>query len=649
MTNAVQTSLDQTNNSSDTQSYAQMLSSGQVTDHAANEVDNAKAHAGHGTGHGGSRGDSSHGHSHHDGHAKNDSALNFSALNPGEGSAASVMGEGAKSTKSSSSNEFHPEQIMNKLAQTLGQQEGQSTAANVAPAQGAESSAASTQSAESSSPLGSVNPLQLTSAGVAEFSQAIQQFAQVQNPSSQAAQADLLNAQVGLDMAQLGLALYQSDNNTSATTAATSGAGNPLSAAASSSSSSSASGETAEVTGTPPAVSTGEATTGTPPAVSTGEATTGTPPAVSTGEATTGTPSTGSTGDAAGSNGASGTTVNLGDGTSGGTGATSTTGGDTGTTVNLGSSTSSGTAGFVAFFGGDTDAQEADSISQALGKPVVPSAYLDWTQPAAQTTQYETGQYASWVAANPGQGMVLGVPLTYDGQTLASTASGANDAEFTQMAQQLVAAGQGNDTIRLGVEMNGPWATDNYDGNPQDFINAYNNAAEAMKAVPGANFSFDWNPANGEYNNIPVEDYYPGNANVNSIGVDIYDQDWGNTNPNSSQTWNTLTTEAGGLNELAAFAQQQGKPFAIPEYAVAAPYEQSGNSNAGMYGNGDDPNFINDIANFLNTQSQNEGVAFQDYFDSASGGVGTTLENSPNSYAAYVQDFSNGGVDGDET
>jgi hypothetical protein len=245
--------------------------------------------------------------------------------------------------------------------------------------------------------------------------------------------------------------------------------------------------------------------------------------------------------------------------------------------------------------------------------------------------------------------MILNVPLTFDGQTLASTASGANNTEFTNIAQQLVAAGQGNDIIRLGVEMNGPWATTNYDGNPQDFINAYNNAAEAMKAVPGANFSFDWNPADGEYNNIPTEDYYPGNANVNSIGVDIYDQNYGNTNSTPAETWNVLTTEAGGLNELAAFAQQQGKPLAIPEYAVAAPYGQAGNANAGMYGSGDDPSFVNNIASFLNTQAQNEGVAFQSYFDSAAGGVGTTLEDSPNSYAAYVQDYSDGGIDGAET
>ena len=63
---------------------------------------------------------------------------------------------------------------------------------------------------------------------------------------------------------------------------------------------------------------------------------------------------------------------------------------------------------------------------------------------------------------------------------------------------------------------------------------------------------------------------------------------------------------------------------------------------------GDDPSFVNNIASFLNTQAQSEGVAFQSYFDSASGGVGTTLETSPNSYNAYITDFSNGGIAGAE-
>jgi hypothetical protein len=414
------------------------------------------------------------------------------------------------------------------------------------------------------------------------------------------------------------------------------------------------SGEAATAT---PNTSSGEAATATPN-TSSGEAATSTPntssgeaaaptPNTSSGEAATATPNT-SSGEAATSK----PTTGSGDTTVASSTTTSSAGpgSDSGTvSASSGSTTSSKSAGFIAVSGGDTNAAEAESLSATLGKAVVPSVFLDWTQPAAQTTQYAVGQYASWVAANPGEGMVVAAPLTYDGQTLASTASGANNSEFTNMAQQLVAAGQGNDTIRLGVEMNGSWATDNNDGNPTDFINAYNNAAEAMKAVPGANFKFVWNPSDGEQNGIPTENYYPGNANVNSIGVDVYDWNESNANATPAQTWNLLTTEAGGLNELATFAQQQGEPFSIPEYAVSAPEGQAGNPNATSPGMGDDPSFVNNIANFLNTQAQAEGVGYQSYFDIASGGVGATLETSPNSYAAYINDFGNGGVAGSET
>ena len=174
--------------------------------------------------------------------------------------------------------------------------------------------------------------------------------------------------------------------------------------------------------------------------------------------------------------------------------------------------------------------------------------------------------------------------------------------------------------------MNGSWATDNNDGNPTDFINAYNNAAEAMKAVPGANFKFDWNPSDGEQNNIPTEAYYPGNQNVDSIGVDVYDWNENNKNASPADTWNLLTTEAGGLNELANFAQQQANHCHSRIRSIGS-RRSGGNANATSPGMGDDPSFINNIASSW-TRRHNRRRSISIVFDSASGGVGTTLETS---------------------
>jgi hypothetical protein len=273
---------------------------------------------------------------------------------------------------------------------------------------------------------------------------------------------------------------------------------------------------------------------------------------------------------------------------------------------------------------------EATSLTQQLGKTVVPSDYFDLTQTEAQTVPWVISQYEPWQQANPGTPMILGTPLTFAGQTIQQTASGANNAEFVDMAQQLVNAGMGNSVIRLGWEGNGnwyPWGAD-----PTDYVAAYNQAAQAMKSVPGANFSFDWSVSAGETNNTPFSQYYPGNQNVNSIGIDAYDWDFANPNASPQERWNTILNEPGGLQDVANFASQQGKPFSVPEWGLVQSESAGGTSPGG----GDDPYYINQMAAFMN----NNNTAFQSYFDTAGGGVGTTLEQNPQSDAAYIADFA---------
>jgi hypothetical protein len=46
-----------------------------------------------------------------------------------------------------------------------------------------------------------------------------------------------------------------------------------------------------------------------------------------------------------------------------------------------------------------------------------------------------------------------------------------------------------------------------------------------MRAVPGAQFKFDFNPNCG-FGQFPAEKAYPGDEYVDYIGVDVYDQPW---------------------------------------------------------------------------------------------------------------------------
>jgi hypothetical protein len=268
-------------------------------------------------------------------------------------------------------------------------------------------------------------------------------------------------------------------------------------------------------------------------------------------------------------------------------------------------------AGEIGFYGGAGNPALAEQTSATLGRPVATTDYLDMTQPADQTVNWITSQYSAWQAANPGTPMALGVPLTFQNQTLQETASGANNQEFVDVAQQLVKAGMGNANIRLGWEMNGTWYP--WGGDPGNYVNAYNNAAEAMKSVPGANFTFTWNVNNGNSGPAPFQDYYPGGQNVNVIADDAYD------NTGSAQT---VISEAGGLQDVANFAQQQGKAFAVPEWGL-------------WNTSGDDPSYINTMASFFKSVPN---LAWQSYY--GDGSTTPLLSANPQSQAAYNQDFS---------
>jgi hypothetical protein len=337
----------------------------------------------------------------------------------------------------------------------------------------------------------------------------------------------------------------------------------------------------------------------------------------------------GDTGSGQGANSGGDTSSGQGANTGGGTGSNNgSTAGDTGGTGSNNGGTAGNTGavqGELGFYGGAGNPALAEQTSATLGRSVAVTDYFDMTQPENQTAPWVTSQYAAWQAANPNTPIILGVPLTFQNQSLQQTASGANNQEFVDLAQQLVNSGMGNATIRLGWEMNGTWYP--WGNDPTDYVNAYNNAAEAMKSVPGANFSFDWNVSAENPGSHPFQDYYPGNQNVNSIGIDSYDFDYSNPNASPQERWNTILNGSGGLQDVENFAQQQGKPFAVPEWGL-----WFSGSNAG---GGDDPYYINQMAQFLKSAPN---LDFQSYY-----GDGTTtpsLAQSPESQAAYNQDFS---------
>ena len=102
-------------------------------------------------------------------------------------------------------------------------------------------------------------------------------------------------------------------------------------------------------------------------------------------------------------------------------------------------------------------------------------------------------------------------------------ATGAYNSKYASVAQQLVAGGDGDATIRLGWEMTGDWYTWSGVKDPAAYAGAFRQAVTAMRAVSGAHFTFDWNVAMGFADPEPM---YPGDAYVDFIGADNYDSSW---------------------------------------------------------------------------------------------------------------------------
>jgi beta-mannanase len=216
--------------------------------------------------------------------------------------------------------------------------------------------------------------------------------------------------------------------------------------------------------------------------------------------------------------------------------------------------------------------------------------------------------------------------------TLAIGAAGTYNAYFTTLASNLSAAGWNskNCMIRLGWEFNGNWGYWSAPaGQEANFVTYWRNIVTAMRAViPG--LKFVWSPNMGNnWGSSALENYYPGSAYVNYVGLDVYDTFSGD----SSTTWNDYLTMSYGLNWLAKFSATTGKPACIPEFGLGPP--------AGSEGGGDDPDFIARIAAWV---SANSPAGYVSIWDPTEGAGVTTWAvpsgtSAPNSNAEFVNLF----------
>lgn len=303
-------------------------------------------------------------------------------------------------------------------------------------------------------------------------------------------------------------------------------------------------------------------------------------------------------------------------------------------------------ARMLGVYTGAANPSGAASFAATTGTTV--SVVEDYLPGGSWSTIDGSGGSLAWMFdawRGSGYRLVLGVPM-FDNSgtdTLAQGAAGAYDQYFVTLAQTLVAAGQGNAILRIGQEFTGSWnpwrVTDATDA--ANYAAYYRNIVTSMRSVPGQALSFIWEGADPQDGSYPgaytAEDAYPGDAYVDYIGTDVYDQSWNdgcgipfnNTVTAAESQCNWTTGILPGLNRVAAFATAHDKPVAFPEWGLAI--------RGDGHGLGDDPVFVQDMASWMASNN----VALALYFDfDVSGQMDAITDGQfPNALAAFRAAF----------
>ncbi|RKH71123.1 glycoside hydrolase family 26 protein [Corallococcus aberystwythensis] len=256
---------------------------------------------------------------------------------------------------------------------------------------------------------------------------------------------------------------------------------------------------------------------------------------------------------------------------------------------------------------------------------------------------WQLGSWRTWVKAKAGRRFNYSVAMFPSGQgTLASCAAGAYDQRFKNLASNLVAYELQGTIIRLGWEFSGSWMPW-YSGNGQqaNFAACFRRIVTAMRTQqPNAGFEFDWNP-NYDISAADLSATYPGDAYVDYIGLDMYDQGWNGAYPIPAgcagscaltrwqSVWNAQFGPA--LAKFKTFARSHNKRLSVPEWGV---------NDAATHGGGDDTYYVQQMLAFIFDPANN--VGYHSYFDIQAADGHHQLSSADNTGGnTFVTEFPN--------
>ena len=167
----------------------------------------------------------------------------------------------------------------------------------------------------------------------------------------------------------------------------------------------------------------------------------------------------------------------------------------------------------------------------------------------------------------------------------------------------MVHYGQGNAILRLGWEFNGDWYIWSAASDPSAFAAYWRQIVTTMRSVRGARkLQFDWCISLGK-NSVAPTLAYPGNAYVDYIGIDAYDQGWEPGWQDPQQRWRSLVGQPYGLGWQVKFANSHHKQLSMPEWGLAL--------RSDGHGGGDDPYYLQQMWLW----AEEHRYAYMAYFD----------------------------------
>ncbi len=213
----------------------------------------------------------------------------------------------------------------------------------------------------------------------------------------------------------------------------------------------------------------------------------------------------------------------------------------------------------------------------------------------------------------------------------ARAASGEFDEYYRKMAADLKAAGvPANAVFRIGWELNSdyPWGLTGCrtSADAATYIKGYQHIVDIFRESFGPDFTLAWNfLKNSAKMPLPIESYYPGDAYVDYIDIDYYDNP-GTASVAEFNAFANRGTPANpvGINQWLAYAKSKGKMVAFSEWGIVPPERG---------GRGDNPAYMEAMFNWFKANACS--VAFESYFNGGTRGHALGTAEHPRSTAVY--------------